>query len=972
MRRRHASVKAISQIALGVVVAAGVVSSATPVQAAPGCAVDYVIRDQWSTGFTADVTIRNTGDPITGWQLGWTFTAGQQVVNGWNGEFGGTPPAVTVRDVGWNANLATGASTTFGFNGSHTGTNPNPASFTLNGTVCGGGPVAAPTAALTSPPAGARFAAPATVPLAATATAGTGATISRVEFRQGTTLIGADTSSPYTFIWADVPAGNYTVFARAVDSLGQSGDSLGVPIVVETGPPPGSIVASPPQVFVQPGQDAPVTLTLSSQPSGTVTVTVARTSGSTALSVASGSPATFTPTDWDQPHTVRIAAASGTANGTAATFTASASGVTSVTIGASVNARSPYTQRFLDMYTKLKDPASGYFSRHGIPYHSVETLIVEAPDYGHQTTSEAFSFWLWLEANFGQVTGQWQPFNQAWATTEQFIIPSAAQQPTTSFYNPSSPATYAAEFDQPSQYPTPLDSSVQAGQDPLAAELRQTYGNSDVYGMHWLLDVDNRYGYGNCGDGTSSPVYINSYQRGPQESVWETVPHPECETFTFGGPNGYLPLFVNDPNPARQWRYTNAPDADARAIQAAYWALTWASEQGNQAQISATVAKAAKMGDFLRYSMFDKYFKQIGNCVDPQACPAGTGRQSAHFLLSWYYAWGGAQDTSAGWAWRIGSSPSHFGYQNPLAAWALSNVAALQPRSPSATADWEQSLARQLEFYRWLQSSEGAIAGGATNSWAGRYAAPPAGTSTFYGMPFDVAPVFHDPPSNRWFGFQAWSMERVAEYYFVTKDPVARPLLDKWVQWASANTTVSATGWQIPNDLEWTGQPATWNPTSPAPNTNLHVQVLNHTNDVGITAALARTLMYYASATANAPAQNLAKSLLDVMWSTSQDSRGVSVPETKADYNRFDDPFNATTQQGLFVPEGFTGSMPNGDPINSDSTFLSIRSWYTQDPQWPKVQSYLDGGAAPTFTYHRFWAQSDVAMAMADYGRLFG
>jgi hypothetical protein len=34
-----------------------------------------------------------------------------------------------------------------------------------------------------------------------------------------------------------------------------------------------------------------------------------------------------------------------------------------------------------------------------VPYHSVETLIVEAPDHGHETTSEAFSYWLWLEAS---------------------------------------------------------------------------------------------------------------------------------------------------------------------------------------------------------------------------------------------------------------------------------------------------------------------------------------------------------------------------------------------------------------------------------------------------------------------------------------------------------------------------------------------------------------------------------------------
>ena len=30
--------------------------------------------------------------------------------------------------------------------------------------------------------------------------------------------------------------------------------------------------------------------------------------------------------------------------------------------------------------------------------------MVEAPDHGHETTSEAFSFWIWLEAQYGRVT----------------------------------------------------------------------------------------------------------------------------------------------------------------------------------------------------------------------------------------------------------------------------------------------------------------------------------------------------------------------------------------------------------------------------------------------------------------------------------------------------------------------------------------------------------------------------------------
>ena len=98
------------------------------------------------------------------------------------------------------------------------------------------------------------------------------------------------------------------------------------------------------------------------------------------------------------------------------------------------------------------------------------------------------------------------------------------------------------------------------------------------------------------------------------------------------------------------------------------------------------------------------------------------------------------------------------------------------------------------------------------------------------------------------------------------------------------------------------------------------------------------------------------------MWNNYQDSLGVAVPEDRADYNRFDD--------SVYVPSGWTGTMPNGDAINSSSTFESIRSFYKNDPAWSKIQAYLAGGAVPSFTYHRFWAQADIALAMGSYAEL--
>ena len=666
-----------------------------------------------------------------------------------------------------------------------------------------------------------------------------------------------------------------------------------------------------------------------------------------------------------------------TSNGSA-TIAAAATGYTGVEVTATESdddgAGGKYVQEFNELYNKVHAPSNGYFSPEGVPYHSVETFMVEAPDHGHETTSEAFSYWLWLEAQYGRIHGDWSRFNNAWTVMEKYIIPSETQ----SNYNAADPADYAPEADLPSQYPTvggKLDPSVKVGADPLAAELQSTYGTTSVYGMHWLLDVDNTYGYGKCGDGTTKPAYINTYQRGPQESVFETVPHPSCETFKWGraGNGGYLPIFIGDSSYAQQWRYTNAPDADARAVQAAYWALTWAKEQGKQGEISATIAKAAKMGDYLRYAMYDKYFKRPG-CTSP-SCAAGTGKDSAAYLLSWYYAWGGSQGTANGsWSWRIGSSHNHGGYQNPFAAWALSTVPELTPKSPTAKADWTTSTTRQIEFYTWLQSAEGAIAGGATNSWGGAYATPPAGTPTFYGMAYDWQPVYHDPASNQWFGFQAWSMERVAEYYYTSGDAKAKAVLDKWVSWALANTTIGTDGsYQFPSTLRWTGQPGgNWAAgTTGVNNAGLHVTVVDSTNDVGVAGAYARLLTNYGAKPNHTQAKATAKALLDGVL-THKDAKGITVPETKADYNRLDDTYNSTTGDGLYIPPGYTGTMPNGDVIAPGKSFLDIRSFYKNDPDWSKVQSYLNGGPAPVFNYHRFWAQTDIALALADYGMLIG
>ncbi|WP_184913159.1 glycoside hydrolase family 48 protein [Kitasatospora gansuensis] len=955
---------ALTLLAAGLSTMVGTPASAAVIQ----CAVDYSTND-WGSGFTANVKINNVGTAaLNGWTLTYAYTGNQALSgSGWNGDWTQSGKNVTVSSLSWNATIAPGGNATPGANFSYSGSNAAPTSFAVNGTTCAGAHQP-PVTTLTSPAPGASYAAGAAIPLAATATASDGASISKVEFYDNATLLATDTSAPYSFSWAGAASGSHSVYAKAYDSTGATGESAPSGITVASGP---AITATPVSLSVTQGKTGTFTVKLSAQPTANVTVTTTRTSGNTGLTVSGGASLTFTPANWATAQTVTLTAdATGTGS---ATFTAAATGHTAaaVTVTELAAGTGVYNDRFLQLYTKLKDPANGYFSPEGIPYHSVETLLVEAPDHGHQTTSEAYSYLLWLEAQYGRVSKDWSKFNAAWTLMETYMIPTHADQPTNSFYNAAKPATYAPEMPLPGDYPAPLNTSVTAGQDPIAAELSSAYGTSDIYGMHWLQDVDNVYGFGNApgkceaGPADTGPSYINTYQRGSQESVWETIPQPTCDKFAYGGKNGFLDLFVKDNSYAKQWKFTDAPDADARAVQAAYWADTWAKAQGNGGQVSATVAKAGKMGDYLRYSFFDKYFKKIGNCVGASTCPAGSGKDSSHYLLSWYYAWGGATDTNSGWAWRIGDGAAHGGYQNPMAAYALVNDPALAPKSATGKADWATSLTRQVEFIQWLQSSEGAISGGATNSWEGSYATPPANTPTFYGMYYDEAPVYHDPPSNQWFGFQTWGLERVAEYYYASGDAKAKAVLDKWVTWALSKTTFNADGtYQIPSTLAWSGKPDSWNATAPGANTGLHVSVVDYTKDVGVAGSYAKLLSYYAAKSGNAAAKTAAQKLLDGMWGNHQDALGIAVPETRTDYIRFKD--------SVSVPSGWTGTMPNGDPVNSSSTFLSMRSFYKNDPAFAKVQAYLDGGPAPVFTYHRFWAQADIATAMATYGELFG
>ncbi|MGI5153285.1 cellulose binding domain-containing protein [Plantactinospora sp. CA-294935] len=161
-RRRRTALILTAAATTAALAGAGVLT-AVSAHAAVGCQVSYSVASQWPGGFGGNVTITNLGDPLNGWTLRWTYSAGQTVTQAWNANVSQSGSQVTATNVGYNGSVATNASVSFGFNGTFTGSsNPAPTSFSVNDVTCTGGtnpgtpgpttPTTPPTTGPTLPP----------------------------------------------------------------------------------------------------------------------------------------------------------------------------------------------------------------------------------------------------------------------------------------------------------------------------------------------------------------------------------------------------------------------------------------------------------------------------------------------------------------------------------------------------------------------------------------------------------------------------------------------------------------------------------------------------------------------------------------------------------------------------------------------------------------------------------------------------
>jgi Cellulose binding domain/Bacterial Ig domain len=122
---------------VNITVTTAVTPTVTPTPPPAYCNVSYAVSSQWSGGFSANITIINTGTAvINGWTLMFTFPGNQQITNLWNGTESQSGQRVTITNANWNGSIAVQGTVRVGFNASWTGNNISPSTFTLNGHTC--------------------------------------------------------------------------------------------------------------------------------------------------------------------------------------------------------------------------------------------------------------------------------------------------------------------------------------------------------------------------------------------------------------------------------------------------------------------------------------------------------------------------------------------------------------------------------------------------------------------------------------------------------------------------------------------------------------------------------------------------------------------------------------------------------------------------------------------------------------------
>ena len=74
---------------------------------------------------------------------------------------------------------------------------------------------------------------------------------------------------------------------------------------------------------------------------------------------------------------------------------------------------------------------------------------------------------------------------------------------------------------------------------------------------------------------------------------------------------------------------------------------------------------------------------------------------------------------------------------------------------------------------------------------------------------------------------------------------------------------------------------------------------------------------------------------------------------------------------GVYVPPGWTGKMPNGDTIKPGVSLPGHPLLVQERPGLAEGRDVPGRRRGADVHFHRFWAQTAIAAALGDYARLF-
>ena len=194
--------------------------------------------------------------------------------------------------------------------------------------------------------------------------------------------------------------------------------------------------------------------------------------------------------------------------------------------------------------------------------------------------------------------------------------------------------------------------------------------------------------------------FINTYKNNNKDSIWSSLTYPSL----INSKDFVNPYVKADSPEMKQWEYISDSKYVSKIIETIYWAYCWSNEQKKRKFMDTILKKVLRMSDYMLYFINSNESLQEFNVESKD--------DDLNYLVSRYFSWKG--DIHGKWLTKkVSSNIIGIGSQNPLVAYILSNIKEFKSDNEDIILKWKKTYKRQIEFIRWLQSSEGAIVGNA-------------------------------------------------------------------------------------------------------------------------------------------------------------------------------------------------------------------------------------------------------------------